>query len=254
MTLSQIVMFDGTDPSQFPAAPAAVAGYVAGRWPDFRTLTAMFPHARALSIAVSAGQDAECLDIETGDARPEDAPGWHERQRKRGVIRPCLYASVDLMQAQLIPVLKGAGIDRAAVRLWSAHYAGKHICGPASCGELSIEADGTQHSDHAFGRDLDQSLLAADFFAVPAPKPPAPSPVPAWQEAMMQALPTVRQGDSGEVVRTIQGLCIARGHPVTVDGQFGPATHEAVTAVQTARHLAADGIVGPATWPPLMGL
>ena len=81
------------------------------------------------------------------------------------------YASVDLMQAEVIPVLQAAGIPRADVRLWTAHHAGKHICGPLTCGEISTDADGTQWTDQAFGRDLDQSLLLADFFGTPKPAP-----------------------------------------------------------------------------------
>lgn len=257
-----IIMFDSVSVSQIPVGPAAVAGYIDGEYVTAPLLTARFPHARILTIATSPEHDAEALDVETGDAGPEDVPGWHGRQRKRGADRPCLYASVDLMQTRVIPVLKAAGIPRTEVRLWTAHYAGKHICAHDTCGELAIPADGTQWTDAAFGRDLDQSLLVAGFFAVPAPAPakpppapvPARAPVPAWQEAMMQALPEVKLGDSGEHVRTVQGLCVARGHQITVDGSFGPATHEAVVAVQAAAHVAQDGVVGPATWAPLAGV
>ncbi|HEV2370934.1 MAG TPA: peptidoglycan-binding domain-containing protein [Streptosporangiaceae bacterium] len=256
--MSTIIMFDATDLAQIPVGPAAAAGYVDGRWPTYAALAARFPHARLLSIAVSAEHDADCLDVETGDAAPADVPGWYARQRGRGIERPCLYASAGLMQSGVIPALRIAGIPRAAVRLWTAHYAGRHICGPASCGELGIDADGTQHTDRAYGRDLDQSLLLADFFAVPAPQPapvpqpvPSPAPVPDWQEVMLQALPEVRQGDTGDHVRTVQGLLIARGHQVTVDGDFGPATHDAVAAAQHDHGVPADSVVGPVTWAVL---
>jgi peptidoglycan hydrolase-like protein with peptidoglycan-binding domain len=106
-----------------------------------------------------------------------------------------------------------------------------------------------------FDLDLAESSLPFWDTQAKARKPPAnPAPVPAWQEAMLNALPVVKLGDSGEDVRTVQGLCIARGHQVTVDGSFGPATHEAVVAVQAAAHIAGDGITGPATWPALIGV
>ena len=69
------------------------------------------------------------------------------------------------MNDQVLPVLSQAGIARARTRLWTAHYGlGEHICGPASCGALSVNADGTQWTSSAMGLVLDQSLLVADFF------------------------------------------------------------------------------------------
>jgi hypothetical protein len=182
---SQVVMYDAVDISQIPAGPPAVAGYVDGAYPTAAALAARFPHAKLLTIAVSAAGDADALDIENGDATPGDVPAWHERQQARGVQRPCLYASVSLMQAQLIPVLKAAGIPRTAVRLWTAHYAGLHLCAPSTCGELSTAADGTQWTSRAFGRALDESLLAADFFAVTAPPSPQPASQPASEDDEM---------------------------------------------------------------------
>jgi len=257
---SEIVMFDAVDISQIPAGPAAVAGYVDGAYQTAPALAARFPHAKLLTIAVIPAHDAEGLDVETGDAAPEDAPGWTRRQEARKVQRPCLYASVEPMQAQVIPVLKAAGITRASVRLWTAHYAGKHICGPSSCGELSTDADGTQWTDQAFGRSLDQSLLLADFFAVPPAPSPQPPPVPAWQEAIMNALPVLSEGSDDthlphEYVRRVQlianGIYHATPELVT-DGVYGEATRTAVAAIQHAGSITADGVVGSVTWAVLI--
>lgn len=85
------------------------------------------------------------------------------------------------------------------------------------------------------------------------PTTPAPPEPDTWQEDMMNALPQVRQGATGPAVRTIQALCTAREHPVTVDGIFGPQTAAAVRAVQADHHIPDDGIVGPQTWPVLIG-
>ena len=259
---SYITMYDAVDISQIPSNPAAVAGYVDGAFQTAHVLAARFPHARLLTIAVSASSDAMALDIETGDATPSQAAQWYARQKARGVQRPVLYASVELMHEQVVPALRAAGVGRPDVRLWAAHYAGKHICGPSTCGEIGIDVDGCQFTDVAFGRQLDQSMLLPDFFVtapspVPVP-PPAPAPLPApapnWLEAIVRELPTLQQGDSSEDVKTAQGLLVARGHPVAVDASFGPATHEAVTAFQQGAGLAADGVVGQHTWPKLLGV
>ena len=71
-----------------------------------------------------------------------------------------------------------------------------------------------------------------------------PDPIQPW--------PLVRRGARIFPVRPLQQLLRARGHPVAVDGIFGPRTEAAVEAFQQSRGLAADGIVGPQTWPRLI--
>lgn len=161
-----IAMYDSVDPRQIPAHAQAVAGYVAGHFPTFPVLEREFPHARRLSIAVASTQDADCLDVEPGDSRPELAPGWVKRQHARGVHRPVVYASRDAMPA-VIHALQATGIKRADVRLWSAHFTGHaHLCSPA-CG-ATFHADATQWTNRSLGRNLDESLCHPDFFALPA--------------------------------------------------------------------------------------
>jgi hypothetical protein len=82
------VMYDSVTVSAIPANAQAVAGYTAGRFLTFPTLVKQFPKARKLSIAVASRFDAECLDVEPGDATPDVAAGWVKRQQARGVKRP----------------------------------------------------------------------------------------------------------------------------------------------------------------------
>jgi hypothetical protein len=65
---------------------------------------------------------------------------------------------------------------------------------------------------------------------------------------MATSWPTQQVGSTGEDVRTVQYLLAVHGHPVTVDGSYGPQTKAGVQAFQTARGLAADGVVGQTTW------
>lgn len=164
--LGSRAMFDSVDVAQIPASATAVAGYTGGSWPTYWDLVKKFPHASVLDIAIVASYDATCLDVEAGDATPAEAPAWVRRQHARGVRRPVVYCSVSAMD-DLLAELERAGIKRKSVRLWTAHYTfAPHICGPHSCGELrSTTADGTQWTDQALGRNLDQSLLHEGFFA-----------------------------------------------------------------------------------------
>lgn len=81
-----------------------------------------------------------------------------------------------------------------------------------------------------------------------------PPPPVNWQEHMMQQLPVVQQGAIGNFVRTIQCLCAARGHVTRDDGVFGIDTGAAVRSVQADAQIKIDGIVGPQTWPALLGI
>jgi hypothetical protein len=79
-----------------------------------------------------------------------------------------------------------------------------------------------------------------------------PVPGPSWTETLMQTLPALAQGATGEDVRTLQGALTARHQAVAVDGSFGAATRTALLAFQQSAGLTADGVAGPKTWPKLL--
>ncbi len=62
---------------------------------------------------------------------------------------------------------------------------------------------------------------------------------------------TVYFGDSGSDVTALQKLLNQHGASLEVDGAFGSATYNALTAFQNANGLVADGICGPLTWAKL---
>ena len=83
----------------------------------------------------------------------------------------------------------------------------------------------------------------ATWEALHAPSTPTPAP-----EGEFWA----RQGEQGEHVAAVQRLLSGRhGYPLSVDGDFGPATLRAVVDFQGRHGLEPDGIVGPATWRSL---
>lgn len=163
-----VTMWDTISVKEIPSAASssseAVAGYVDGSWPDYASMVAAFPWAHHLSIAAHAGDDADCLDVESGDATPSQAPAWVRRQLARGLALPVLYCSI-AAAPNLIAALVTQGLRRNQIRLWSAHYGlGQHICSPHTCGYNNVTADATQWTDHALGRNLDESLCSAGFF------------------------------------------------------------------------------------------
>lgn len=62
---------------------------------------------------------------------------------------------------------------------------------------------------------------------------------------------TVKRGSQGPVVVECQQRLTAHGFECEADGHFGPGTEARVVEFQSGHGLAADGIVGPATWGAL---
>lgn len=162
--MGYVTMYDSVSLDQIPADAEAVAGYVGGAWPTAHLLPARFPHAHILTIAVNAQEDADCLDVETGDATPEQAPAWFLRQLKRGIDRvPVLYCSVSMMPA-LVAAMTRAGIHEDRYIIWSAHY--------TNMAHIDPGAEATQWYNKAHGRNLDVSLCRPGFFrSVPSRDP-----------------------------------------------------------------------------------
>jgi peptidoglycan hydrolase-like protein with peptidoglycan-binding domain len=251
--MTGLTMLDSAYNDQFPPGAAAYAGYVdggIGNQPNYAWIVSAFPQAHHLSIALFARDDADALDVESGAAQPSDIPGWHARQAARGITRPVIYANAYTMDAEVLPVLSAAGITRPSVRLWSAHYDGEHVCGPRpSCGALSVNADGTQWTQNALGRTLDQSLLLDDFFGTPAPA--------SWEDQLVASIPVIAKNSTdAQAVKNWQGLLVARGYNLGVtgarkdgvDGVFGSTTDAATRDFQKAKGIGVDGTVGPATY------
>ena len=83
---------------------------------------------------------------------------------------------------------------------------------------------------------------------------PAPGPSKNWTEIIVDTLPVLKRGSNGTAVRRLQGLLVANGQSVKVDGDFGPRTESAVKSEQSQAHIAVDGVVGKTTWTKLLGV
>ena len=114
------------------------------------------------------------------------------------------------------------------------------------------------HKEYAtpVGRKIDPSFDMNAFRATVADilngNTPPPTLIPAVEPVNTSGAPprpTLRRGDSGDVVKTLQQKL-----ELDADGNFGPVTEAAVRAFQRDHGLTPDGIVGPKTWSGLDGV
>lgn len=153
------LMFDTVTPSAVgrlaSTSPDAVAGYTDGLYRDIAELARAYPNHRHLSIAVHPRDDADCLDVETGDASPDDVPGWVRRQHGRGVARPWVYANTSTWPA-IKTALQAGGIGRGEIIKWRADFDG--------VAALLPDDDAKQFTNHWEGRNVDASIVRDDAF------------------------------------------------------------------------------------------
>jgi len=84
--------------------------------------------------------------------------------------------------------------------------------------------------------------------------PPAKPSKPSTGTKLGNKMPTIQRGNKGSRVRMLQGLLIAWGYKLTVDGIFGKQTELALRDFQSKHAKPVDGIAGPITWNKLLGL
>lgn len=162
------VMFDDTTVSLIPKSAKAVAGYVNGLYTTWPQVLHNFPNAKHISIAISTAAQADCLDIEPGDATNAEAAAWYRdfktaaRKNHTPKLKPIFYTSAS-NAAGLIAALSAEGIARSKYILWTAHYNGsRHVCSPSGCGYPKAEA--TQWTSTSNNRSLDESKVTVAFW------------------------------------------------------------------------------------------
>ena len=178
-------------------------------------------------------------------------------------VKPVLYGSLSVVQQATYATIHAAGFQ-----VWEAAYGadtptvGYHPPAQGVVGAwphpILRQYTSTMHLP-GYGGNLDGDVFygtKADWKnatkienAKPA-KPPVKTPThPAVKPA--PAKPTLKQGDTGAEVKTLQEDLNKHGAHLAVDGVFGPLTDAAVKAFQTTEKIAVDGVVGPVTWGKL---
>lgn len=100
-------------------------------------------------------------------------------------------------------------------------------------------------SGHQCPGPVRQSQIPWLVLAIAMPSAPAPVPAPA---PATPKRPVLRRGSHGKCVTALQYSFVFLGTPLALDGDYGPATEDAVRRLQAFLRLKADGICGPATW------
>lgn len=110
------------------------------------------------------------------------------------------------------------------------------------------ELDPSRRSDPGQDFPWDRFLALASGEHAPPVPPARPS-----SDDEAAAAARLRRGSTGVDVRRVQGMLVAHGYELDVDGDYGPRTEQAVRRFQLQHGMGVDGIVGPATWLALEG-
>lgn len=246
-----ILMYDGVNSlaagiaRNFPNA-AKVAGYVNGTYAWSQAEWGLFPHADHVTISVTARANAgDVLDVEGGDATPNQAAGWIAMRKAAGLWRPTVYCSRSVIPA--VRAGTGSYVLGRDYDIWVADYDDSL----ASVYPLAVAKQYRSTANYDVSAVYDAGWPHRKPPGTPAPTPPPPA-VAVWPAGVV-----LREGDAGGAVRVLQqalhdsGAYGARG--LTVDGAYGVHTRTAVENFQADRHLLIDGIAGPATRSALLG-
>lgn len=215
-----------------------VAGYVDGRYAWSGREWGLFPDpVIRVGVAVRASTNAgDVLDVETGDAIPDQAHGWIAMRKAAGLYRPTIYCSLSVVPA--VRAGTGSFVLGKDYDIWVAHYTGQPHQAYPGCAATQYES--TANWDASIVHDT----------AWPHRKPPgAPAPPPGT--ARWPAGVVLKLGDHGEAVTALQealnGTHLPGVRNITVDGSFGGQTETSVRNFQGLEGLAVDGIAGKDT-------
>lgn len=168
-------MADSVTVTNLPEGFDVYGGYTDGLYANMTALKARFPDKPLVGFTVFASDNfGDCLDVESGDATPDQAPGWIAARRLAGHPGPLVYCSESLW-----PTV------RAAFSAQNVPEPGYIIAAyPGSAGEGGMyppPAVGHQFKDWG---PYDESVVV-DYLPGIDPAPVPPPPIPPTEEDML---------------------------------------------------------------------
>jgi peptidoglycan hydrolase-like protein with peptidoglycan-binding domain len=233
-------MYDSTTAADIPRTAEMVGGYDDGLYDWTPADWNLFPDAVHISFTVFPQDNmGDVLDVEIGDAKPEDAPGWVQRRKAAGLARPAIYCNAATWGA-VITQMEQAGIHGFTDYIIASWNGLPHQF-PGSIG--------TQYAspETGSGGHYDLSVIYDDSWHSNSPTPaPVPAPAPDPLEEAIMSFPDVGTNyPDRHTVRKVQGLLCAFGWSLNIDGIFGPVTASCVREFQRQHGLSIDGVFGP---------
>jgi len=144
----------------------------------------------------------------------------------------------------------GEDVVRVQNRLKELGYYTKSVDGVYGLGSMAAvkafqQRNGLQ-ADGLAGRDTFRVLFSNNALAASS-TPTVEEPEEEESNTPSGSYETLREGATGEAVRTMQRALKNLNYPLTVDGSFGPTTKAAVKLFQGTNNLTADGVAGNET-------
>lgn len=195
-------MYDAVTPSNIPANPQMVAGYINGRYAWTPADWAKFPHAAHVTIDVTGARpDADVLDVEKGDATPAGAVRWVKAKLAlKGSYLPILYCSRSTL-TPLFNALQAVGYSvNKHFRIWIA-IPGSNVPVKDMTGVVAIQWN--------FAGGYDESTVYDNAFKAVAPPKPTKPPVvskPTPRPILKGVLVTVPNGVAKNVTSADNGV------------------------------------------------
>lgn len=122
-------MYDAVNAENLPSTSALIGAYCNGLYTNMVQVMLRFPRAVVVKISVYATRDAgTVLDVENGNARPDEAPGWAAKRRLAGVD-PTVYCNISTWSA-VQQAFAAQGVPQP--HYWIAHYDGDPTIPPGA--------------------------------------------------------------------------------------------------------------------------